>query len=163
MALIGPVSSSVNVTTSGNTSAIITNGTNNANVTSTSYGYGLLTYAQAEMIKTGVGLPAGTVGQALVNATVEAGATGATVYTVTAGKTFYVSGVTLTCNLASGAALIKLTVSGVTKYIAQVDTTENHSAGSMTPIFTVPASTALILSHNGGGSTVHVTVWGWEQ
>jgi hypothetical protein len=115
------------------------------------------------MIKTGVGYPAGCPGQTLVNASLENSATGATVYTVTAGKTLYVAGITISTGIASGSCLVKLTVSGTTKYLVTLDKSVGNAGGSMTPIFTVPASTALVLSHNSGGSDVCVTVWGWEQ
>lgn len=89
---------------------------------------------------------------------------GATVYTVTTGKTFYCTGMMVGNN--AGAAKTQTVSAGATQvwsgqYTA-TGTVGNHDViASPTPIFSAASTTAITISGGGAGANVLV-LWGYE-
>lgn len=85
------------------------------------------------------------------------------VYTVTAGKTFYLMGFCAS-GLAAGINLSNSTDSIDLVSFAPGAATSETVSSSMVPIATVPASKAININTNSaGGGTIWWTMWGWEQ
>lgn len=85
------------------------------------------------------------------------------VYTVTAGKTFYLMGFTAS-GLAAGINLSNSTDSIDLVSFAPGAATSETISSSMVPIASVPASKAININTNSaGGGTIWWTMWGWEQ
>ena len=106
-------------------------------------------------------LPTVGTGQTLVRGSVSAAATGTTVYTVTAGKTFYCTGITYS-NSAAGGALASLTINSVAgrfPFNGVVGIGQCLNGGIL---FSCPATATIVLVHNSGGSNVNCAVWGYE-
>lgn len=96
--------------------------------------------------------------QTLVNADSGNVATGATVYTVTAGKTLYVTG--LIVNGYAANENITLTIDGAVKFRARSQNTAVVASGGV--IFSAAATKAIVLVHDGGGTNGSCVLWGVE-
>ena len=112
-----------------------------------------------------VGLPKPSVDQTLVNAIVQNVSTGATVYTVTTGKTFQCLGFVVATSSATGAVW-DILVAGTSK-LRGVTTAlavggESHLS-SPCPIFTATSGQVITVNHGFGATSGQVTIWGYEE
>lgn len=100
--------------------------------------------------------------QTQVNKTTGWVATGTTIHTVTAGKTFYCLGVSVsskgaTCNW-------HIDTDGTAQIYGRVkaDQTANQNVSGSGILFTCPATKAITLVHDEVGSNTSATIWGYE-
>jgi hypothetical protein len=105
------------------------------------------------------GLDQPLASQAVICKCLNSCSNGATVYTVTAGKTFYCTG----ASVASAAnAFVGVNVDGVATIVCEVlgATTALFTGGV---VFTAAATKAITFYTNAGANTGFITVWGYEQ
>jgi len=104
--------------------------------------------------------PAAGTGQTIKQGQGTGGA-GTTVYTVTAGKTFYCMGFILGNGNASAR---NMTIyDGTTTWVnTYVPAGGNASGCGTTPIFTASAGTTIKLNTNSGAADGYLSVWGYE-
>jgi len=111
--------------------------------------------AQANVTISGsIGLPQPTATQTPVIVNFSNVASGATIYTVTAGKTFYLYGLSYNC-----AAAVFVTLAGVYTYQG-VNQGWNANGGGV-PMGKFTAGTNITVA-NGGTNNNYGTIWGYE-
>lgn len=110
-------------------------------------------------------LPQPNTTQTIVNGYVSPCATGTTVYTVTAGKTFYMTGWTVTTWAAAATYTFTIQNGAARNFCSLQMDTDGGGQGifsSATPIFAFPAGATVIIAHNTAGNNVACGVWGYE-
>ena len=109
------------------------------------------------------GLTVPSSAQSVITANVGSSASGTTVYTVTAGKTFYCTGILIT-NMGAGAAELLFKLDGTSKFAFLLPigtgasgTSSFYLGGGI--LFTLAATKAITVT----GGTFSCTVTGFEQ
>jgi hypothetical protein len=114
-------------------------------------------------------LPAPSSSQTLINVCAATASTGDTLYTVTAGKTFYCMGLVIkdvgknngnVVILSDGVAKIAMAC-GIDAAGTNLKTTP-ITAGNC-PIFKTAATKTVTVTHDCGAGNLGVTMWGFEQ
>jgi len=98
--------------------------------------------------------------QSLVNAVLHQAADGSTIYTVTAGKTFYCLGFSVGCNTASAGSLSVAGTRKISWFLNAVNGEGFCSFGHNGIIFTATAGQAITVTV--GAANVDATLWGYE-
>lgn len=108
-----------------------------------------------------IGLPAPTANQTIVSKYIEAAATGTTIHTVTAGKTFYCTGYII--GTKSGTpTLAGIVVNGVrVSSITFLQNTSQVVSGGI--LFVATTGQVITNYYDGAGTTADVSIWGFEQ
>lgn len=89
-----------------------------------------------------------------------AGADNTTIYTVTAGKTFYCTGISLN-NEAGATQTMSIKDDTVVVFSHRLETLKSAIAASTTPIFVAAASSVIALGNPSTAGTA--SIWGWEE
>ncbi len=115
------------------------------------------------------GMPTPSTGQTLICKTAIAGSIYLTIHTVTAGKTFYLMGVTVCCTTAltnvwslsfDGGTTVHLALSSDEKSAAANNNVVLHTGY---PIAQISAGSVIQAKTLGDDPNMRITIWGWEE
>jgi hypothetical protein len=122
----------------------------------------------SQQTNTGLSNLNGTVSQALAipatgqtlkqGSVVSNTATGFTVYTVTAGKTFYCTGLSVGCGSTLNGYFV---ADGANKCIFMLSAQTSMSMGGGI-LFSASGGSNITVTHNGAGAHCQASVWGYE-
>lgn len=120
-------------------------------------------YSQANVTISGgitTALNTPSASQTLVNARAATNGSTNNVYTVTAGKTFYLMGFTYINGVAGTATIYLNDASTIVGYGSVTTTTQFSTVSSATPIASYSSTQNVKVNGTTGGSVV---IWGFEQ
>ena len=105
------------------------------------------------------GLPKPTATQTLVQARLSAANDATTLYTATAGKTFYCLG----CVFSSAVAASQYLLLDGTAWGVSNTTINGNNSMSGGVLFSLAATKAAVLKTNGGAGSGYCAIWGYEE
>jgi len=104
------------------------------------------------------GLPTPSATQTLVFAAGINANSGATIYTVTAGKTFYCMGYSISTGFGG---IHTISIAATPKFGCLVPANTTSVISSTSPIFTATATQAITVT-SSGGNAMYINFWGYE-